>query len=192
MKTINLSNNNRYRHISVALLFGMFLLMWGSTANAQLKLSNLTLEGGINRLVGAVYRAKSVFTNVDAIIRIDSLVNGATITNIDDDVIGYRDAFQPRIRSGNNGSSYAVFSIQFVKPNSTSAEFLGSVTVTNLDLDGNNNIRETGEIDLGGGSATYMSNTPEIRVVNKNGSFYAENIAGRDYSGIDTAADAVM
>lgn len=192
MKTINLSNNNRYRHISVALLFGMFLLMWGSTANAQLKLSNLTLEGGINRLVGAVYRAKSVFTNVDAIIRIDSLVNGATITNIDDDVIGYRDAFQPRIRSGNTGSSYAVFSIQFVKPNSTSAEFLGSVTVTNLDLDGNNNIRETGEIDLGGGSATYMSNTPEIRVVNKNGSFYAENIAGRDYSGIDTAADAVM
>lgn len=166
--------------------------MCGSNANAQLKLSNLTLEGGTNRLVGAIYRAKSVFTNVDALIRIDSLVNGATVTNIDDDGTGYRDAFQPRIRSGNSGSSYVVFSIQFVKPNSTSAEFLGSVTVTNLDLDGNNNIRETGEIDLGGGSATYMSNTPEISVTNRNGSFFAQNIGGRDYNGIDTSADAVM
>ena len=192
MKTIY----SRYCNLK-AIVIATFLILQFSLisfqAGAQLKFANLTLESGTNRLVGAVYRAKSVYTNVDALIRIDSLVNGASIVEVDQANAGYNDAFQPRIQSGGNGTSYAVFTIRFVKANSTTTEFLGLFTATNLDLDGNNSLKEFCEFDLGGGgNAVFMSNTPEIMVMNKSGRFYGQNISGVDYAGIDTTADAVM
>lgn len=163
------------------------------SAGAQLKFTNLTLENGVNRQVGSVYRAKSVYTNIDALIRVDSLVNGASIVDVDQTNVGFDDAFQPRIQSGGNGISYAVFTIRFVRSNSTTTEFLGFFTATNLDLDGNNNLKEFCEFDLGGGgNAVFMSNTPEIMVMNKSGRYYAQNVNGIEYAGIDTSADAVM
>ena len=147
MKTIY----SRYCNLK-AIVIATFLILQFSLisfqAGAQLKFANLTLESGTNRLVGAVYRAKSVYTNVDALIRIDSLVNGASIVEVDQANAGYNDAFQPRIQSGGNGTSYAVFTIRFVKANSTTTEFLGLFTATNLDLDGNNSLKEFCEFEM--------------------------------------------
>lgn len=192
MKTI-FSRYYNFKASFIAALLILQLSLISFQAGAQLKFVNVTLESGTDRLVGSVYRAKSVYTNVDALIRIDSLVNGASIIEIDQANAGYNDAFQPRIQSGGNGTSYAVFTIRFVKANSTTTEFLGLFTATNLDLDGNNNLKEFCEFDLGGGgNAVFMSNTPEIMVMNKSGRFYGQNISGVDYAGIDTTADAVM
>lgn len=144
-------------------------------SNAQLKFVNLVHEGGTDKQVGAIYRAKSVYTNIDALVRIDSLVNNATIVDIDQTNVGFNEAFQPRIQSGGTGVSYAVFTIRFVKANSNTIEFLGLFTATNLDLDGNNNLKEFCEFDLGGGgNAVFMSNTPEIMVMNKSGRYYGQ------------------
>jgi Secretion system C-terminal sorting domain len=159
---------------------------------SQVKFTTGALESGTNKEAGAVYRFKSVLPNVDALITIDSLVNGASIVDIDQSGYGFEDAFQPRIQSGGNGVSYGVFTIRFVQANSTTSILLGSITPTNLDLDGNNNLKEFCEFNLNGGTATYMSNSPEIMVSADGSKFMAQNVSGKEYAGIDTAADAVM
>jgi hypothetical protein len=178
--------------LAVFALFTAVMIFLSNNASAQLKFSNLALETGSNKEVGAVYRAKTVYTNIDALISIDSLVNGASIVDIDQQGAGFDEAFQPKIQSGGTGISYAVFTIRFVKANTSSAEVLGSLTATNLDLDGNNQLKEFCELNLGGGSATFMHNTPEISVTGTNGKFLAQNVSGNEYTGIDTSADAVM
>ncbi len=191
MKTLSSFFGNLLKRI---LLFILLVTSFATSesVNAQLKITNLTRESGLNYQPGSVYRSRSVYTNIDALIRIDSLVNGASIVNIDESGFGYNDAFQPRIQSGGNGVSYAVFTIRFVKENTNIPELLLSLTATNLDLDGNINLKEFCEFDLGGGLATFMSNSPEIMVRNNNGKYHAQNISGIDYAGIDTSADAVM
>lgn len=192
MKTLKRASLNYFLTSIFLLVLIAFISPLSNCAHAQLRISNLTLESGSDRREGAVYRARLVYANIDALIRIDSLVNGASIIDVDQTNVGFDDAFQPRIQSGGNGTSYAVFTFRFVRANTNIAEVLGSVTVANIDLDGNNNLKEFSEFDMGGGRATFMSNTPEIMVRNNNGRFYGENISGREYSGIDTAADAVM
>lgn len=131
--------------------------------------------------------------NIDALVRIDSLINGASVVEIDQSSgFGYDDAFQPKIMSGGNGKSYAVFTISFVWTNTSLTAMLASLTATNLDLDGNMNLKEFCEFDMSGGIASFMSNTPEINVTGAAGKYYAENVGGIEYSGIDTSADAVM
>jgi hypothetical protein len=178
---------------SVLSLLMMCLGLLPHAGNAQLKFSDLSHIGGTDKEVGASYRAKAVFPGIDAIVYIDSLVNGASIVDMDQEGYGYKEAFQPRIQSGGNGVSYAVFRFQFVLENTSIPYVLGSLTATNLDLDGNNHLKEFCEFNLGGGLATFMSNTPEISVSAKaGGMFYAENVSGVEYTGIDTSADAVM
>jgi Secretion system C-terminal sorting domain len=160
--------------------------------SAQIKFTTNSLESGTNKQAGAVYRFKSVLPNIDALVTIDSLVNGASIVDMDQSGYGFEDAFQPRIQSGGNGVSYGVFTIRFVQANSNAAIFLGSITPTNLDLDGNNDLKEFCEFNLNGGVATYMSNSPEIMVSADGAKFMAQNISGKEYAGIDTTADEVM
>jgi hypothetical protein len=159
---------------------------------AQLVFNNNRVESGTNRSVGCVYRFGNVCSGVDALIRIDSLINGASILEIDQANAGFVDAFQPRIQSGLNGTSYAVFTISFVLQNTNTLTTVNTVSATNLDLDGNNNLKEFCEFNLGGGTATYMNASPQIRVQGVNNKFYAQNIGGIEYAGIDTSADAVM
>jgi len=134
---------------------------------------------------------------VDALITIDSLVNGAKVNKIDDNSngTGYKAAFQPAVQSGNFiGSSYAVFSIQFVQENTTIPVILQSVNATALDLDGNSTLKEFVEIGYGAGATmSYWMGTPDILVSQLiTGAYYARNILGIERSGIDTASLANM
>jgi hypothetical protein len=162
------------------------------SATAQLVFKNPSIEIGNDGALNTVYRFSNVTANVDALVRIDSMVNGASVVEIDQKGYGFDNALQPRIQSGGNGTSYVVFSVKFVAANTSNPVTLSSVTPTNLDLDGNDNLKEFCEFNLNGGSATYMSNTPEINVTGNNGKFLAKNIAGNEYNGIDTTASAVM
>ncbi|RZK41883.1 MAG: hypothetical protein EOO61_05710, partial [Hymenobacter sp.] len=89
---------------------------------------------------GAVYLFEDVAAGVDATLRIDSLVGGATVTKIDDNTkgLGYKNALQPEVKSGNIiGRSYAVFTINFLKEGTTVPMPMQSVNATALDIDGN-------------------------------------------------------
>lgn len=162
-----------------------------------LKFESFQHISGTNLEVGAVYRFASVTTNVDALVKIDSLVNGAKVNKIDDNSngTGYKAAFQPAIQSGNFiGDSYAVFSIQFVQENTAIPVTLQSVNATALDLDGNSTLKEFVEIGYGtGATMSYWMGTPDILVSQLlNGAYYARNILGIERSGIDTASLANM
>ncbi len=171
-----------------------FLLM---STHAQLTFQNPVLEPGKPILtIGSVYRFSNVTAGVDALVRIDSLVNGAQVQNIDQTGFGYDHAFQPYIKIGTSTrssfQSYAVFNIQFVANGTNNAVTMQSATATNIDLDGNTDFKELCEINMNGGTATYVSNTPQISVTVSNGKFLGQNTNGVEYNGIDTSARAVM
>jgi hypothetical protein len=143
---------------------------------------------------GAIYRVEDVAAGVDARIRIDSLVNGARITQIDDNSngLGYKQAFQPEIRTGNviAGKSYAVFTISFYKENTTIPEVLYNVNATALDIDGNVNLKEFADINVGnGGTARFMSTSLDLSLLQLlTGRFIGQNILGIERDGIDTSS----
>jgi hypothetical protein len=147
---------------------------------------------------GAIYRIDDVANGVDARIKIDSLVNGARVLQIDDnsDGIGYRQAFQPEIRTGSvlAGKSYAVFTISFYKENTTTPEILQNVNATALDIDGNVNLKEFAEINVGtGGTARMMSTSVDLSLLQiLTGRFIGQNILGIERSGIDTTSTGNM
>lgn len=162
-----------------------------------LKFESFQHISGTNLEVGAVYRFASVTANVDALVKIDSLVNGAKVNKIDDNSngTGYKAALQPAVQSGNFiGNSYAVFSIQFVQENTAIPVTLQSVNATALDLDGNSTLKEFVEIGYGtGATMSYWMGTPDILVTQLlTGAYYARNILGIERSGIDTSALANM
>lgn len=172
--------------------FLLILLFSVQTVTAQLVFKNPGIETGNDGALNTVYRFSRVAPNIDALVKIDSMVNGASVVEIDQQGFGFENALQPKIQSGGNGTSYVVFSVKFVETNTVKPATLYSVVPTNLDLDGNSNLKEFCEFDLKGGTATFMSNNPEIGVTAHNGKFLAQNLAGNEYTGIDTTAHAVM
>ncbi len=180
------------KSLSRALILSAIFLFSAESLFSQLVFRNPSRISGGNLQVGSVYRFSNVAANTDALVRIDSLVNGATVTNMDLANVGFDNAFQPTVRPGNLGLSYALFTISFVRSATTTSVFLNSVTATNLDLDGSLIVKEMCEIDMNGGTATFMSNNPQISMNLLSGRFCGLNLLGRDYNGIDTAAHEVM
>ncbi len=171
------------------------VLLFSATVQGQLVFRNATLETPATTQLkeGAIYRFSQVAADVDALVLVDSLVNGASLTAIDISNTGYNDAFQPTIRPGNIGLSYALFHIRFVRTGTTTPVVLPQLAATNLDIDGNANLKEMSEIDMNGGSSTYMTGTPQISVSMLQGlRFRAMNLTGVEYTGIDTLAQDVM
>lgn len=197
MKTVLLLRKS----VLVSLSIFLFAMQTSFAQSYQaLVFKSPTLKSGAALQKGAVYLFKDVSTGVDATISIDDLVNGATIKKIDDNSggLGYTDAFQPEIQTGGLGESYAVFTIRFVNATNGNAVVMKSVNATALDIDGNATVKEFGEVNMNGGNATYMGNTLEILLKNVPvvnsifNKFRADNILGREKSGIDTTAKGNM
>jgi len=183
-------------------LLVLFLLITFRSAFAidHLVFTNATKVSGASLQLNAVYRFDNVMPNVYALVSIDSLVNGATVAIIDDDGagVGYKDAFQPQVTTPGDSHSilheaYAVFTITFYNSLTNGIITLQTVGATALDIDGNASIKELDEIDMKGGSASYMSTTPDILVTNSldlsgKTKFRADNILGIERTGIDTSA----
>jgi uncharacterized repeat protein (TIGR01451 family)/gliding motility-associated-like protein len=111
---------------------------------------------GSNLQVGAVYRFANVFPNnphgttIDALVKIESFSNGASLLDIDVTGTGLNEAFQPRINSTNNSDQGVTFSITFVTGGGNYGnEVVISFFGTPLDIDGDgNSTREYAEISL--------------------------------------------
>ena len=166
----------------------------------HLVFTNPKLISGSQLQLHSVYQFKDVMPGIDANLSIDSLVGGATVATIDDnsDGVGYSDALQPQVTiPGKNlgllHEAYAVFGVSFLNHSTNSAVALQSVAATALDIDGNLTLKEFAEINMEGGSASFMSNTLDIAVTRLlsllgNSKFRADNILGIERTGIDTAA----
>ncbi len=175
----------------------LFAQSGSSNLTDGLNFQNPQLISGTDLQVGAQYRFASVNDTIDAVVIIDSLVNGAKVNKIDDNSngTGYKTAFQPAVQTGNTvGLSYAVFRVNFYKKNTSVATSLQVVNATALDIDGNNQLKEYARINIGnGGTMSYMSATMDINVsAISNGHFVGRNQAGVEKNGIDTAAYSNM
>lgn len=163
------------------------------TQGLSFKNAKLETASNTNLKKGAVYLFEDVMPGVDARLKIDSLVNGATVVKIDDNSngLGYKDALQPEIKSGNViGRSYAVFKITFYEANTTNVKTLQTVNATALDIDGSTLLKEFAEIRMGSGAiANYMGTSLDISLLNLLfGKYRADNILGIERDGIDTAS----
>lgn len=165
-----------------------------------LQFDNYSILSGSPLQLGAKYLFINVKNNVDAVISIDSLVNGAKVNTIDDNSngTGYKEAFQPAVQSGGViGYSYAVFGIKFYQHTSPAATIPTTIPVvysTALDIDGNATLKEFVRINTGAGSTmSYLTNTPDIAVSLLGISeFSGLNVLGIERNGIDTSALANM
>lgn len=155
--------------------------------NPELQTANST-----NLKVNSVYKFSNVLPNVYALVKIDSLVGGAKVTKIDDNSarLGYVDAFQPEIQiPSGTGNAYAVFSFTFYSALTNSVQTIDSLSGTAVDIDGNLRLKEFAEINLGGGTASYMGTTLDISLLNLLlGKFRGENVLGIERTDIDTTA----
>jgi hypothetical protein len=162
----------------------------GNLSNG-LKFENYQLIGGNDLQLNAEYRFASVNDTTDAIVRIDSLINGAKVNKIDDNSngTGYKSAFQPAVQNGNtSGLSYAVFSIRFYQKGTNTPVNLYIVNATSLDIDGNNTLKEYAKVRMGStANMNYMSLTTDITVTKAGDEIIGQNILGLERNGIDTA-----
>ena len=120
------------------------LILSSATLSAQTPVLNFChpiLQSGTDKHAGAVYFFNKVYTNnkgveVDAYITLKSLVNGASLANIDDSTIGYYNAWQPTV-TGNPaiGSSKIEWEIEF-KTNTGIAYIFSDFEMAAIDVDG--------------------------------------------------------
>jgi hypothetical protein len=180
---------------SVTLVLVCLFIQQAVSAQA-LSFKSPVKESGTALQKGAEYRFSDVATNVDALVKIEDLINGAEVREIDQTgSLGYDAAFQPLVYSpGGTGTSYALFSIKFVQKATNSSVNIADFSATSLDLDGNSKLKEFSEITMSGSSSTmnYMTATVQIAVTPVSGGFKGANISGIEYSGIDTSALSAM
>ena len=86
-----------------------------STMATQLSFKNPSKISWQDKKVGAVYRFSNVTNNTDALVKILRFNNGASVAVIDVTSRGLADAFQPKLKTGNNNDSSVDFEITFVR-----------------------------------------------------------------------------
>ena len=150
------------------------------------------LVSGVDKQVGAKYLFHNVSATKDAIVTILSATGGAKVDILDDDSTTKPEAFSPRISVPANQTGLVEFQISFVAPVTQLPLIQDTLYATALDIDGNATIKEMDVIDLGGGTASYQSGNPEIIITQSGTAFTGKNVAGIEYTGIDTTAKQVM
>lgn len=132
-----------HRTIPCLLLFAqLFLLNIQTKAQCSgapsLVFANPVLISGTDGQVGAVYRFPNAAPGLDVHIEILALGNGALLGEIDNTTQGYYDAWQPYVTAGANDTSYLDWSIKFKKAGTNTDTVLPCLSVTAVDVDGDN------------------------------------------------------
>jgi Secretion system C-terminal sorting domain len=178
------------------MLFVAISLFFTQTISAQaLSFKSPVLQSGTDLQKGASYKFTAVAAGIDAIVKIEDLVNGAEVKEIDQTGVGYNAAFQPLVYTpGGTRTSYALFSVTFVRTGTNSNTTLSDFSATSLDLDGNSTLKEFSQITMTGGGCelNYLSSTLQISVATVSNGYKGINTTGVEYGGIDTSALTAM
>jgi len=187
-------------NIFKSIIISFFFLISGVAAIAQqpkFRFANPTLVSGTALNVGATYRFPNVRTNVDALVKIDAIVGGVTLTNIDRTADGFQEAFQPEYNIPASTNGYIEFTVSFVKKGTNTVQNQGWVELSGLDIDGytyqGRKLFEYNRIDMGGGTVDFDMMSGEIMVSNQGTAFTATNITGTLFGqSVDTLATRIM
>ena len=151
-----------------------------------------TLISGTGYSVGAKYLFLDVAKNINAVVTIVSATGGATVAILDDNTLTKPEAFSPAITIPANSNGTVNFKIEFLKDNGNQ-KIIDTISVTAMDIDGNNLLHQVDALDLGvGGSVSYQANSLQINVVRSGSLFTATNVGGIQNNNVDTTAKEVM
>jgi hypothetical protein len=130
-----------FRAILVFPVTFLFCCNWNAAAQCvapDMSFHSPELIAGTDNQIGAVYLFRDVMAGVDAQIKINDLVGGAVLNNIDDSTgPGYYDAFQPFVDAPANSTSYLEWAITFKKAGTNTDTILSCFAITGVDVDGN-------------------------------------------------------
>jgi hypothetical protein len=143
-------------------------------------------------IVGNKFKFGSVASGTDAIVTILSATGGATVALLDDNTTTMPEAFSPKINVPANSTGLVEFKIEFVNGGG-SPKVIDTLRATAMDIDGSSTYKEIDALDMGTGSLlSYLATSLQINVVQTGTQYLATNVAGVEYSGVDTAAKQVM
>ena len=155
----------------------------------DLSFKNPTLYSGVAGQKNAKYKFPSVYPGVDAYISIVDIVGGAKLTNIDDVVNGYGDAWQPvvdRPSSPLNNMSYINWQIDFCTSVTVVPYTFYCFTLSAIDIDGDGSkIREFIEAQ---GPITYNTKLTTLLTVTTGADYVRGMGPVTTKTGIDTSA----
>jgi hypothetical protein len=156
----------------------------------SLVFKNATLVSGTAGQVGATYKFPGVTNYADAYIKIDSLVGGASLADIDKTDIGYPDAWQPVVNGPSNppgNISYIRWSITFKAIGTNLNQLFPCFTLSAVDIDGDNSkIREFIEAI---NTSSYSNTTPTTLTITQSGNDIRALGSVANKADIDTLAD---
>ena len=179
------------KKIKFILILSVSLFFQQAISAQSLSFISPVLEKGDALQIGATYRFSDVLLNVDALLTIEDLINGAEVRQIDNaEGQGFGAAFQPLVYSpGGTGTSYALFSVAFVLKGTNSPVTIANFAATSVDLDGNSNLKEFSEVTIPGSSSLvkYTTTSSQITVSPVINGYAGTNISGAEVTGIDTS-----
>jgi Secretion system C-terminal sorting domain len=172
---------------STLLLIGNLLV--AQCISPSLEFRNPVLISGTAGQVGAIYRFPNVIPAVDAHIRIDSMIGGASLVNIDVTGFGYDHAWQPRINGPSapvNNKSYIRWDVSFKATGTDNQITLPCMSLSAVDIDGDNaGIKEF--IDAFGVSS-FVNLLPSSLTISQDGSNITALGSVANKTDIDTLA----
>jgi len=143
-------------------------------------------------IVGNKFKFTNVASGTDAIVTILSATGGATVAILDDNTLTKPEAFSPQINIPANSTGLVEFKIEFVNGGGN-AKIIDTLRATAMDIDGSSNLHEKDALNMGAGAVvSYSTSALEISVTQTGNEFMATNVAGNEYTGVDTSAKAVM
>lgn len=154
--------------------------------------STPTLVSGTALTVGAKYKFTNVASGLDAYVTIVGATGGASVAILDDNSLTKPEAFSPKVNVPANSTGMVEFKIEFINGGG-SLKLINQLTATAMDIDGSSTLHEMDALDMGPGCMlSYKSSSLEINVTQSGTEFLGTNVAGVEYSGVDTAAKQVM
>jgi hypothetical protein len=137
MKTF--THVRKYIALGVLSLIAFFSHTQAQCVAPSLTFNNPVLISGSAGQVGATYRFSKVTPTADAFIRIDSIVGGAVLNNIDISNIGYSHAWQPVVGGPTtpSGSEYYIrWTISFRNTGTSTVTNVPCLNISAIDVDG--------------------------------------------------------
>jgi hypothetical protein len=153
---------------------------------------SLITANNTNNKKGAIYRFTNVLPGVNATVTVDDIVGGAQLVKIDDNSggLGYVNSFQPEVKiPSGTGESYVQMTFRFYQSDNATPQVIDSLRATGVDIDGNLQLKEFVEINMNGGTASFLSTLLDINILNLLGNkIRGENLLGIERNDIDTSA----
>lgn len=181
------------RAILFMLLSLYFLAVFGQEGYA---FKNATLESGSSLQTGAVYRFQNVKQGVDATVTIINLTGGTTLTAIDDNSIGFSDAFQPFINVPPGANGYAEFKIDFTITGTSTLMNQEYIPATCMNVTGINyadgKISAMDQVQLINGHCDFNLSGLNLEVLSPPGWITIKNTSASTHPVIDTMSKEAM